>query len=230
MVLEIINSLKDKYKKLIVSTDYDEIYKWESLKIFQERWNIDEPDFYKMYDESLQNSDSPNLWASRFFYPKENMLKFIEFDSERVRFMFKGLFNEEQNIEERIRAFVSECDVILMELQKIDNKFQHHFHDGFRIISVYLCFRYPMTYTIYKYTEFKDFMETVRAKSIPGTNEIERFFKVIRTVYNILAKDKELLQIHKRLRSNPMYYQDESLLLAQDFYWCVSRYNLNKKA
>ena len=230
MVRNIINDLKEKYKELIVTPGYDEIYKWESLKIFQERWNIDEPDFLTMYDESLQNSDSTNLWASKFFYPKETMLLFIKSDPERVREMFRSLFNEEENIEKRIDKFTYDCDVFVKELQVDNDKLKHHFHDGFRMISVYLCFRYPMNYTIYKYTEFKEFMETVRAKTIPGTNEIDRFFRVMRTLYKILSDDKELMKIHKSLISDPMYYQGDTLLLAQDFYWCVSRHELYKKS
>ncbi len=229
MVLSIINSLIENYKHFIQTPKYDEIYKWESLKIFQDRWNIDEPDFLSMYDESLQNSDSNNLWASQFFYPKEVMLQFIESDPERVRQMFRNLFNEDVNIDMRIDKFTFHCDIFRDEFQKQNPKFQHHFHDGFRMISVYLNFRYPMNYTIYKFTEFKEFMEIVRAKTIPGTNELERFFKVMHTLHNILIKDKELMQIHKNSIANPIYYHEDTLLLAQDFYWCVTRYNLYKK-
>ena len=229
MVLDIINTLIENYKKLIVRPDYDEIYKWESLKIFQDRWNIDEPDFYTMYDESLQNSDSNNLWASKFFYPKEVMLQFIKSDTEKVRQMFRDLFNEDESIDSRIDKFVYNCDTLRDILQEDNEKFQHHFHDGFRIISVYLNFRFPMKYTIYKYTEFKEFMDVVRAKTIPGTNEIDRFFKVMRTLHGILVKDIELIQIHKNICNDSKYYQNNTLLLAQDFYWCVSRQNLYKK-
>jgi len=225
MVLDIIKSLIEKYKELILTNpDYDELYKWESLKTFQDRWNIDEDDFHQMYDNSLKNSYSENLWASQFFYPKRVMLKFIELDQERVRSMFKNLFDEEKEIESRIDRFVFHCDELRDLILKKESQFQNHFHDGYRMISVYLCFRYPMQYTIYKYTEFKDFMEYVRAKSIPGTNEIDRFYKVMRTLYNILAEDDELLSIHRQIRNNGDYYQGESLLLAQDFYWCSSRY------
>ncbi len=229
MVLSTINTLIENYKQFIQTPKYDEIYKWESLKIFQDRWNIDEPDFLTMYDESLQNSDVENLWASKFFYPKEVMLKFIESDPEKVRQMFRDLFNEDENIDKRIDKFTFHCDNLRDEMLIQNPKFQHHFHDGFRMISVYLNFRYPMNYTIYKFTEFKEFMEVVHAKTIPGTNELGRFFKVMRTLHSILVKDKELLQIHKNLCADSIYYHGETLLLAQDFYWCVTRYNLYKK-
>ena len=229
MVLDLINLYKEKYKRLITEDpDYDELYKWESLKNFQDNWDIEAPDFGAMYDKSLTNEISSNLWASQFFYPKQTMLDFINLDQEQVRTMFRGLFDEEQDIEKRIDHFVYNCDNLLIQLQETQPNAKNHFHDGYRIISVYLCFRYPMSYTIYKFTEFKDFMESVKAKSIPGTKEISRFFKVMRTLYSILAKDETLIAIHNKLKDDSKYYQNESLLLAQDIYWCCSRYNIDK--
>ena len=228
MVLDLINLYKEKYKLLILDgKDYDENYKWASLKNFQDNWNIDEEDFLAMYDRSLSDKISSNLWASRFFYPKSVMIEFIKLDKKRVRNMFKELFDETLDIEKRIDHFVYHCDEMRNEIEKTNSTFKNHFHDGFRMISVYLSFRFPMKYSIYKYTEFKNFMTFVKAKSIPGTNEISRFFKVMRTLYNIISKDKELLRIHDEIKKDDKYYKSETLLLAQDFYWCT-RYDLDR--
>lgn len=228
MVLDLINLHKEKYKLFILEgKDYDELYKWESLKNFQDNWDIEADDFLEMYDKSLSNDISSNLWASQFFYPKSAMIEFIKLDKEKVREMFRELFNEELDIEKRIDHFVFNCDEMRDIIEKENSSFKNHFHDGFRIISVYLSFRYPMTYSIYKYTEFKNFMTLVRAKSIPGTNEIGRFFKVMRTIHNIISKDEQLIKLHKELRKDSKYFQDNSLLLAQDLYWCT-RYDLDR--
>lgn len=228
MVLDLINLYKEKYKMFILEgKDYDELYKWESLKNFQDNWNIDADNFLEMYDKSLSNEISANLWASQFFFPKSAMLEFIKLDSERVRNMFRELFNETLDIEKRIDHFVFNCDEMRDEVLKENPSFKNHFHDGFRIISVYLSFRYPMNYSIYKYTEFKTFMTLIRAKSIPSTGEINRFFKVMRTIYNIISKDTELQKIHQELRKETKYYKGDSLLLAQDLYWCT-RYDLDR--
>jgi uncharacterized protein (UPF0332 family) len=225
MVLDRIHHYRDKYKRFISEDpSYNELYKWEALKNFQDNWDINASDIEAMYEKSLYSETTTNLWASQFFYPKSAMLLFIQKDPEKVRSMFKELFNEELDIEKRMDHFVFHCDQLRDEIIKTHTNFQNHFHDGFRILSVYLCFRYPEKYTIYKYTEFKKMMEILGASSIPGTNEIGRFFKVMRTLYNKLAEDQELLAIHKRLRQDHKYYHDESLLLAQDFYWVCIRY------
>jgi len=228
MVLDIINSSKENYKKLISDDPrYDELYKWELLKKFQDNWDINATDFAEMYDRSLDDSISTLLWVSSDFRPKEVMLEFIKFDEKRVRLMFRALFEEGRDVAVRIDAFAYESDRFLQDLKKVKPEITAHFHDGFRIISVYLSFRFPDKYSIYKYTEFKKFMDRVRAKSIPSTKEIGRFFKVINTINMIISKDEKLLEIHNKLISDKdKYYQGKSLFLAQDFYWCCARLDL----
>ncbi len=228
MVLDIINSSKENYKKLIADDPrYDELYKWELLKNFQDNWDINATDFGEMYNRSLDDNISTLLWVSKDFRPKEVMLEFIKFDEKRVRLMFRALFEEGSDVAVRIDAFSYECGKFLQDLKKVKPAITEHFHDGFRILSVYLSFRYPEKYSIYKYTEFKKFMDSVRAKSIPKTHEIARFFKVINTINLIISRDEELLKIHQNLiTEKDKYYQGKSLFLAQDFYWCCARLDL----
>ncbi|MCX6235839.1 MAG: hypothetical protein NT175_14175 [Bacteroidetes bacterium] len=222
MVLEIIKRETDAYKRLIASAGYDELYKWEALKNFQETWNIEADDFKKMYDNSFRSKYSGNLWANPHWFPKAVMLRFIDHDKEKVRQMFRDLYNEDEGIDKRIERFVFHCDKILEEVLVYDKSMKHHFHDGQRIVSLYLAFHYPDKYAIYKFTEFKTFMEIVKVKDIPGTGEYERFFKVVRTLYNILIKDEELMKLHRAILKDDCY-KGETLMLAQDFIFTTAR-------
>lgn len=220
-----INTIKQElevYKKLIASAEYDELYKWEALKHFQDTWNIEADDFKTMYDNSFSNKENSNLWASSYWFPKAVMLHFIDHDKERVRQMFRDLFNEEENIDKRFERFVYHCDRIREEVYEYDKGMMNHFHDGQRIVSLYLAFRFPDKYAIYKYTEFKIFMELVRATDIPRTGEYERFFKVVRTIYNIITSDEELVRLHKAVLTDGCY-KGETLMLAQDFIFRTAR-------
>ena len=229
MVLDLINKYKDQYKALISndgnrpggnSVIYDELYKWESLKIFQDNWNPDTDDFKSMYARSFANTLSNDLWEAQSFYPKKAMLELIDRDSDLIQTMFKELFNEALDIEGRIDRFVYHCDEISRDIMRTRPKYQHHYHDGYRMISVYLSFRYPMQYTIYNYAAYRDFMTMIKARSAPGTREIGRFFKVMRTVYGIISKDEELLEMHRELRAGrDGLYLGDSLMLVRDFYW-----------
>jgi hypothetical protein len=227
MVLEIIKREIENYKQLIASSEYDELYKWEALKNFQDNWDIEAGDFRKMYDNSFWSKENGNLWANPHWFPKGVMLRFIDFDQERVRQMFRDLFNDEEGSDKRIERFVFHCDKMLEEIFLTDKSMKNHFHDGQRIVSLYLAFRFPSKYAIYKFTEFKTFMGLVKSREIPGTGEYERFFKVVKTLYNILIKDDELMRIHKAILADDCY-KGETLMLAQDFIFRTARRYLNK--
>ncbi|HXH99123.1 MAG TPA: hypothetical protein VNI52_02560 [Sphingobacteriaceae bacterium] len=226
MTLDIIREDIEKYKEFINSTrKFDEVYKWEALQTFQENWNIEATDFRLMFDNSFKNKLN-NLWANPHWFPKSVMLTFIELDKERVRTMFRELFDEDKLIDKRIDHFVWHCDELLKIVAAEQPTFKSHFHDGQRMITLYLAFRFPEKYAIYKFTEFKTFMEHVRAKNIPGTGEYERFFKVVRTLYGIITQDKELVDMQKSLLTSSCF-EGETLMLAQDFIFVTARRFMN---
>ncbi len=228
MVLELLKNQVEIYKAFQQNPNYDEIYKWVSLKNFTETWDVDAENFREMFNKSFDDKISSNLWSGAHWFPKNVMLKFIDYKPEHVRQMFKNLYDENENLETRIFNFENDCDILRNEIfENVDKSVKSHFHDGQRIISTYLAFRFPEKYAIYKYTEFKTFMNLVRAKDIPGTGEIERFFKVVRVLYNILRSDKELLQIHNGLLDNDCY-QNDTLMIAQDVIFITARLHLMK--
>jgi hypothetical protein len=159
MDLALIRKEIGEYKRLIISSEYDEIYKWEALKNFQDNWDIDAADLKAMFDKSFNNSRTGNLWANPHWFPKAVMLDFIDHDKEKVRQMFADSYNESEDVEKRIARFVFHCDRTREEMFNYDKSKKSHFHDGQRIISLYLAFRFPEKYAIYKFTEFKKFME-----------------------------------------------------------------------
>jgi hypothetical protein len=223
MNLALIKKEIELYKSYIKSSNYDELYKWEALKNFQDNWDIEKNDFRTVYDKSFYSRYGNNLWANPHWFPKAVMLKLIDHDEERAREMFRNLFNEKEVIDKRIEQFVFHCDRILEEVYAKDKSVKNHFHDGQRIVSLYLAFRFPDKYAIYKYTEFKTFMEKVQATDIPGTGEYERFFKVVRTLFNKYLKvDAELMKIHNCLLTDECY-KGETLMLAQDFIFTSAR-------
>jgi len=238
MILNLINKYKEQYKDLIINdgggvksrgnfrfgpqTSFIQgmLSNWHSLKTFQDNWNPDVRDFKSMYESSFANTLSNDLWEGQSFFPKKAMLTFIERDADLVRSMFQELFNENLDIEGRIDRFVYHCDEISRDIMRTNPQYQSHYHEGYRMISVYLAFRYPMQYTIYSYPEYKAFMALIKAQPAPEANEIGRFFKVMRTVNSIIRKDEELLASqYALLEGREELYPGDSLLLVRGFYW-----------
>ncbi|NTU88981.1 MAG: AAA family ATPase [Actinobacteria bacterium] len=88
-----------------------------------------------------------------------------------------------------------------------------HYHEDYRMVSLYLAFRYPDQYALYDHEAFVAFLKKVQAKDIPLVADPGRYFKVVRTVYNLLAKDESLLELHYRRLDPGVHFMGKSMLL-----------------
>ena len=215
MILSELNTLKDRFKEYLSrKTQYSDLYVYESIKTFQDTWNDDAPDFKSMFDASLQNSVTMALWRDRNWAPKRAILGFIDRDPDLIRAMFKELFNEKLEIDGRLDRFIWHCDQLRDDMLRTDPRYHRHDHDGFKMLSTYLAFRYPTEYAIYDYSAFLAFMHRVRTVNMPESHEVVRYFKVARSVWKIVSKDEELLELNfKRRIGFPKLWQGESLSL-----------------
>lgn len=89
------------YKTVFVSKQWpEEKYKWVAVKHFQDNWNIDAPDFAEMLKKSLAKTG--NLLVSVNNFPARMITWFAQADPEKIREMFKNLFDESKNLNDRI--------------------------------------------------------------------------------------------------------------------------------
>ena len=119
-----------------------ERFKWEYVYKFQNNWNIDATDIYEMINNSIS---SPHMLDSGHSYPFKMIKMFAHKEPETVREMFKTLYNEEIDLYKRI-TFFEEKSQELVDKYAPGNR---HFQDP-HVISVYLAYRYPDKYYIYK--------------------------------------------------------------------------------
>ena len=205
-----------------------DLYRWESLQNFQQQWDLSTEDLTQMYDQSLQNTQTVRLWKDRQYFPKQIMLLFCDLQPDYVRFAFQDLFNEEKAINSRMDRFIFYCDELLNEYKnkyplKIENNHYHHY----RIISLYLTFKYPLQYSFYDFEVFQQTMKNLGSRDIPKLNDVERFFKISRTLWKFLAKDPEVWTLHQRRLQPTKHFQAPSLLLVNEFCEMICRDNVN---
>lgn len=222
MNLQKLTDAVHRYKQYLIShPQHDPYWKWESLKIFQETWDIEALDFRTMYERSLENSITRRLWNRENYAPKATMLKFIGLNREYVRQVFQDLFDENKEVEGRMDRFIFYCDELLREYKEtyprsIENS--HYHDDNYQMISIYLAFRFPDLYCIYDFENFKRLMEMLGSRDVPKVNDAGRFFKVMRTVYNFIKKEEGILEIHEKRLNPAKHFMGETMLVAEDFY------------
>ncbi len=217
MKVDKINHYKDLFKGHLVKTfDYNELYKYNALYHFDNKWDIEDLDFAKMYDKSLNSEISGRLWGGSKDSAKSMMLEFIVINKEFVRSMFRDLYNEDKDIAMRMNRFEFHCDELLSQMQAKGKKLNSHYHNS-QVISMYLAFRYPQKYNIFTYGPFKIMMNRLEAKNIPQEFEVDRYLKLCNGLYSILKKDTELLNIHKLMRTKDNLYQDDTIVIVHDY-------------
>lgn len=219
---EIISYYKDNIKEISL----DEIYKIEAITIFQENWDINSNDFYKMLSNSL--SKTKNLLASRNYFPKNMILYFSQKDYEIVRDMFVNLFNETISLSRRVSYFKDRSDILLKQYgnEKMTSHYQH-----LNAISTYLFLRFPQKYYIYKEGKFKLFSKKIGYNSLPkrGSFEIlEAYYEVCDYIFNFIKEDKKLIEIAKTRFKGLNLVDDGLHLVVEEIIYLGSKLNLDK--
>ena len=109
-----LHTLLQAYKKNFVAEHWNgEKYKWEAVKRFQDKWDINAQDFPEMLNRSL--SKTSNLLASANNFPRNMIVGFAKSVPEKVRSMFIDLFDANKDTFERMTAFKMQSENLLEE-------------------------------------------------------------------------------------------------------------------
>lgn len=212
------------YKQDFPSFWGNEKYKWEAVQKFQEKWDIEAEDFGAMIKEAT--SKHVNLLASTNYFPVGMIQSFASVDKERTRNMFRMLYDEEKDLSQRITDFMSEAEAFR---KTHDIEWRNHYQD-LRAISVYLTFRYPEKYYIYKYKELKKTVDILGDTfTFKGKDDNGPFYASCVEYLNRLCKrlssDEELQSMmHERLDNESSCYNDIARhITTTDFYFYVGK-------
>ena len=217
--------LKDvlaQYKQNFVSTQWgNEKYKWEAVKRFQDNWDVNAADFPEMLSQSLDKTF--NLLASNNNFPKGMIVGFAKAAPEEVRAMFIALFDESQDVFERMNAFKMQSSILL---EKYGNGAAQHYQYE-NAISTYLWLRYPDKYYIYKFGEVKtvasELESDYRFKKGAYADNIRNFLRLYDEISAALKEDTELVNLFQSQLTDTCYPDPELKTLTIDVGFYISR-------
>lgn len=133
------------YKDLIRQDHNEpERYKWVCTQTFQEAWDLEAPDFEAMLKAALRDRDNLLYHSSASF-----ILLAARYFPQKVRQMFRNLFDETKDLNKRLQAFVKAAEALQGQVQQAQGKPLKHLQDE-RTISFYLAMRFPEKYPLYK--------------------------------------------------------------------------------
>ena len=106
---QIIKLYIDQYKLNFEKINQHEIYKWKAVKCFQDNWDIEAINFHEMLSTSF--SLVKNLLNAAQYFPKRMLLQYSFKQPEEIRNLFMNLYNEDNDIFERIDNFIKGINI-----------------------------------------------------------------------------------------------------------------------
>lgn len=211
-------SIIDSYKANFSEIHLQEIYKWQAIKSFQDNWDMNAADFSSMLPRALH--PSRNLLGSGNYFARRMLEQNARRNPEAIRSLFLSLYNEDQDLFERIIFFRNE----FKKLNDVNFPGDGHYQDD-RALLVYLSLKFPDRYYLYKFTMFKTFVSLVDFPFEPIKGRLENVAHYL-TLCNLLRdeiiRDQELLSLHKT-RIGPNEFHDESShVLTQDVIYAAT--------
>lgn len=204
-------ALIERYKAHIKESHLkDEIYKWELVKRFQGRPNVNAPDFEK----ELLEIDFKNL-----IYPVGiAVTKHIAKDrTEAFRIAFKKLLDDSASLEDRLRTFSQETLKIYRELVA-NPKLSHHQDE--RTMATYLAYFDSTKYAFYKDSFYRKYCQL---QGLKPKKKGEKYIHYLQLLDEFIEKyirtDEELLQLKASFIPADAFEDKNHKLFAQDILY-----------
>lgn len=211
-----------EYKENFSNTWISEKFKWQAVKCFQDNWDINAPDFADMFMKATHKTGG--LLMSMNNFPRGMIKDFAKADSEATRAMFISLFDESQNIVERIDKFRLQAEELR---EKYDPGTWKNHYQSLNAISTYLWLRYPDKYYIYKYSEAKKVAKELESDYLPKTGSsainATKGFAFYDEICDELKKDIQLKEMFQNVCDNSCYPDTELKTLTIDVSFYISR-------
>lgn len=199
--------------------------KWQAVKCFQVNWDVNADDFVGMLSNSLSGTD--NLLRSVNNFPAGMITQFAKKAPKEVKDMFIELFDENEDVCERIKNFKQKSNSLL---ERYGNGARQHYQYE-NAISTYLWLRYPDKYYIYKLNEIQTVSRVLESDYIfkrgAYENNIRNFLAFYNEICAELQQDDELKNMLAAQIDGTCYTDSELRTLTIDVGFFISRY-LNK--
>lgn len=188
---EKIRESLEQYKAVFDERWFDEKYKWEAVKCFQDNWDIKADDFAAMLFRATEKTS--NLLASMNNFPRKMIIEYAKMEKETVRAMFIHLFDETKSVTDRVMKFQQEaqdmCDRLTPGLQHYQRPMA---------ITVYLWLQFPDKHDVFKYSICKGASEYLGNDFMPKkgntVHNIKGNIKLMDELVAAINQDQELMK------------------------------------
>ncbi|WP_295793961.1 AAA family ATPase [Mucilaginibacter sp.] len=206
-----------RYKELLSKERLsDEMYKWELLKQFQGRPDMNAPDLYT----EIKSVKFMNL----IYGPGIGVIfNLAQKQTEPYRECLKQLFEDGTELTERIRNFSQTAFKLYREIDQQPNHLPHHDE---RTAATLLTYHDPSKYTFYKDSFYQILCRiTGEPPAEPGLKYVHYLRIVSDFIDGFVSGDAELQNLVRKLKSPNCYTDENNMILAQDILYRMLEIN-----
>lgn len=218
---QIVNIIIDRYLSITkVTGEPNEGYKYDAINHFQQNWNIDDPQFAKMFKKSFAKTGNL-LYQNSWGFISKSVDRF----PEETREMFRKLFSEEIDLNDKIKTFQQDSENILVLLKEDLKVEKFNAQQDERTISVYLGFRHPDKYILYKSSFFKEFCSEFNLD--PKSSSKESYVTLqeqLPKFIEIINLREDFVSAYRKFYPKPEW--DDTNLMIQNLLYVVYRGDL----
>ena len=218
----------DSYKAYFPIHWSDEKYKWEAIKHFQDNWDIDAENFGDMFKKATDKTS--NLLASGYAYPRAMITNFAKADDEGTRSMFRALFDESEDLAQRVSTFQAAAEEMRVKFD--DGTWRNHYQST-NAISTYLWLRYPDKYYIYKYELLRaastELSSDYRPKKNGSVDSMISGFQLYDEMCSAIVKDESIKTMIRNALTSACYPDPAMKTATIDVSFYLSRFYLDEQ-
>lgn len=212
--IEKMKSLIDIYLSILKTEgEPGETYKYLAIDTFQKNWNPEADDFYQMFRKSFSKEFNLLYQNSWGFIEKA-----VRLFPEETREMFLNLYDESADLRKRIQLFQAESERLLPLVKERLDKTKLNMQQDERTIAVYLVFRYPEKYILYKSSYYRFFCEQL---GIAPKKKGERFLHLQELASQAIEQgflnDPDFLKSYRTFYPKPTW--DDRYLMMQNILY-----------
>jgi|GEM_PF-359487 len=207
--------LAEQYKVYLKDNrNYDEIYKWEAIKHFQNVFNLKADDFSTNLKDAMAKSYNLLYQNSKGFITKA-----VEYFPDQVRKMFEDLYDESKPLEDRFDYFVEKSKELEPNVSQEYGKELNHQQDE-RTLSYYLTMRNPDQYPLYKDEVYQYLIsEVTKEKSKSAGEKFFHYLEIGEKLIAAVEDDEDLIELATKNLNDDCYSGEQKWLIFQDILW-----------
>jgi len=215
MKVNLINDIKKQYADALSEgkVEPDALFR-RCIINWKKHFNLDDLQLAPTLENSLKNEVSGRYWGGEQHSIKSSLIALAKHNPELFWAAVKDLLNEDKMMIMRASRFIHHCDMIFQDFRKDHKKVNTHRQDYYSV-SLLLSLENPEKYCLFEYKVFEVFCKRIEVNQVPTNTDLERYYKIIRGVYNVISRDEDFMNLYYS-KLEPGIYYGPSLDLVSD--------------